>query len=42
MAGLRDIIVHEYDDIRLDIIQDIVEIELPKILPILQPLLTES
>jgi uncharacterized protein with HEPN domain len=41
MAGLRDIIVHEYDDIRLDIIQDIVEIELPKILPILQPLLTE-
>ncbi len=41
MAGLRDIIVHEYDDIRLDIIRDIVEIELPKILPILQPLLTE-
>jgi uncharacterized protein with HEPN domain len=42
MAGLRDIIVHEYDDIRLDIIQDIVEIELPQILPILQPLLTET
>ncbi len=42
MAGLRDIIVHEYDDIRLDIVRDIVEIELPKILPILQPLLTES
>ena len=41
MTGLRDIIVHEYDDIRLDIIRDIVEIELPKILPILQPLLTE-
>ncbi|MFM7602636.1 MAG: DUF86 domain-containing protein [Pseudanabaena sp.] len=41
MAGLRDIIVHEYDDIRLDIIRDIVEIELPKVLPILQPLLTE-
>lgn len=42
MAGLRNIIVHEYDDIRLDIIRDIVEIELPKILPILQPLLIES
>ena len=41
MTGLRDIIVHEYDDIRLDIIRDIVEIELLKILPILQPLLTE-
>jgi len=42
MAGLRDIIVHEYDDIRLDIIRDIVEIELPQILPIMQLLLTES
>ena len=41
MAGLRNIIVHEYGDIRLDIIRDIVEIELLKILPILQPLLTE-
>ena len=41
MVGLRDIIVHEYGDIQLDIIRDIVEIELLKILPILQPLLTE-
>ncbi len=36
MAGLRDVIVHEYDDINLDIIKDIVEMELQKILPLLQ------
>jgi uncharacterized protein with HEPN domain len=42
MAGLRDIIVHKYDDIKLDIIRDVVDIELPKILQLLQPLLTDS
>ncbi|MGB7250944.1 MAG: HepT-like ribonuclease domain-containing protein [Phormidesmis sp.] len=38
MAGLRDIIVHEYDGIDLDIIRDVVELELPNILPLLQDL----
>jgi uncharacterized protein with HEPN domain len=38
MAGLRDVVVHEYDDINLEIIQDIAELELPAILPLLQRL----
>ena len=33
MAGLRDIVVHEYDDVNLEIIRDVVEIELPALLP---------
>lgn len=36
MAGLRDIIVHEYDDVNLEIIRDVVELELPSILLFLQ------
>ncbi|MDB9516408.1 DUF86 domain-containing protein [Roseofilum reptotaenium CS-1145] len=39
MAGLRDIIVHEYDDLKLDIIRQIIEVELPAVLQSLQPLL---
>ena len=39
MAALRDVVVHEYDDINLDIIQDVVELELPKILPLLEDLI---
>ncbi len=42
MAGLRDVVVHEYDDINLDIIQDVVELELPAILPLLENLMTHE
>ena len=41
IAGLRDVIVHEYDEINLDIIRDIVELELPSILPRLQALMSD-
>ncbi|MFG3816943.1 HepT-like ribonuclease domain-containing protein [Limnothrix redekei] len=39
MAGLRDFVVHEYDVINLEIIQDVVNFELPKLLPLLKSLL---
>ena len=38
MAGLRDVIVHEYDDINLEIIRDVAELELPAILSLLEGL----
>jgi uncharacterized protein with HEPN domain len=41
MAGLRDFVVHEYDVINLEIIQDVVNDELPKLLPILKNLLSQ-
>ena len=31
MAGIRDVLIHDYDSIDLDIIWNVVEFELPKI-----------
>ncbi len=42
MAGLRDIIVHKYDGIDLAIIRDVVVLELPNILPLLQDLIDST
>lgn len=39
MAGLRDVIVHEYDEIDLARLKPVIEIELPKVLQDLQRLL---
>jgi len=39
MAGLRDVVVHEYDDLDFRTVRDIVEQELPKVLEDLLPLL---
>jgi uncharacterized protein with HEPN domain len=39
MAGLRDVVVHEYDEIDLAILKPVVEIELAKVLQDLKPLL---
>jgi uncharacterized protein with HEPN domain len=42
MAGLRDIVVHNYDDVDLDIIRDVIEIELPGILTSLQIIIAKD
>jgi uncharacterized protein with HEPN domain len=39
MAGLRDVTVHEYDEIDLARLKPVIEVELPKVLQDLQPLL---
>ena len=39
MAGLRDVIVHEYGEIDLARLKPVIEIELPKVLQDLQRLL---
>jgi uncharacterized protein with HEPN domain len=39
MAGLRDIVVHEYDDINLVVLREIIEVSLPEVFQLLQPLL---
>jgi uncharacterized protein with HEPN domain len=39
MAGLRDVVVHEYDDLDFRTVRDIVEKELPTVLEDLLPLL---
>ncbi|MBW4695063.1 MAG: DUF86 domain-containing protein [Lyngbya sp. HA4199-MV5] len=39
IAGMRDVIVHEYDQIDLDVVWDVVQKKLPELLTLLQPLL---
>jgi uncharacterized protein with HEPN domain len=39
IAGMRDVIVHEYDQIDLDIVWDVIQNKLSELLPLLEPLL---
>ncbi|MEI6426847.1 MAG: DUF86 domain-containing protein [Pseudanabaena sp. ELA607] len=39
MAGMRDRLVHDYKNIDLDILWDIVQVEIPKLLVQIQPML---
>jgi uncharacterized protein with HEPN domain len=39
MAGMRDILVHDYDQIDIDVIWDVIQNKLPELLILLQPLL---
>ncbi len=41
MAGLRDVVVHKYDEIDLDVLREIVDVNLPEVFRLLQPLLTQ-
>ncbi|MCT7980764.1 HepT-like ribonuclease domain-containing protein [Laspinema olomoucense] len=38
LAGMRDVIVHEYDQVDLDIVWDVIHREIPKLLVQLEPL----
>jgi uncharacterized protein with HEPN domain len=42
IAGMRDVIVHEYDQVDLDVVWDVVQNKLPELLTLLQPLLPSS
>jgi uncharacterized protein with HEPN domain len=39
IAGMRDVIVHEYDQVDLDVVWDVIQNKLPELLIFLQPLL---
>lgn len=39
MAGLRDVVVHDYEEVDFDILKDIIDVNLPEVLRLLQPLL---
>ena len=42
MAGIRDRIVHEYDNVRLDIVWDVANQEIPELLEKITPLLPKK
>ena len=39
IAGMRNVIVHEYDQVDLIIVWDVIRNKLPELLPLLEPLL---
>lgn len=39
IAGMRDVIVHEYDQVDLDVVWDVVQNQLPELLTLIKPLL---
>jgi uncharacterized protein with HEPN domain len=39
MAGLRDVVIHDYDELDLDILWNVIHINLPDILPEIQAIL---
>lgn len=39
MAGMRDVIVHEYDQLDLDVVWDVIENKLSELLNLIDPLL---
>ncbi len=39
MAGMRDVIIHEYDQLDLDVVWDVVTNKLPGLLSLIDPLL---
>lgn len=39
---MRDVIVHEYDQVDLDVVWDVIENRLPELLTLLAPLLPEE
>ncbi len=36
MAGLRDVVIHDYDELDFDILWNVIQVNLPEILPQLQ------
>ncbi|CDM98449.1 conserved protein of unknown function [Limnospira indica PCC 8005] len=36
MAGLRDVVIHDYDELDFDILWNVIQVNLPDILPQIQ------
>lgn len=39
MAGLRDVVIHDYDELGFDILWNVIHVNLPEILPEIQSIL---
>ena len=42
MAGMRDILVHQYDRVNLNTLWDVIRDDIPKLLELIKPLLPDS
>ena len=39
MAGMRNLMIHDYDDIDLEIVWDTVQQDLPRLIDVIEPLI---
>lgn len=39
IAGMRDVLTHQYDEIDLDVMWDVIQLNIPQLLSMLEPLL---
>ena len=42
IAGMRDIVMHQYDRINLDLVWDVIQTKVPELLAAIQPLLPDQ
>lgn len=42
IAGMRDVLIHKYDQVDFDVIWDVVQRKLPELLTLLEPILPSS
>lgn len=42
IAGMRDVLIHKYDQVDFDVIWDVVQKKLPELLTLLEPILPSS
>lgn len=42
IAGMRDVLIHKYDQVDFDVIGDVVQNKLPELLALIEPLLPSS
>jgi uncharacterized protein with HEPN domain len=42
MAGMRDVLTHQYDEVDLDVVWEVVHSDIPQLLELIQPLLPKN
>ena len=42
MAGMRDILAHQYDRVNLNTLWDVIQFDIPELLELIEPLLPDS
>jgi uncharacterized protein with HEPN domain len=42
MAGMRDVLTHQYDEVDLDVVWEVVQSDIPQLLSLIQPLFPDN
>jgi uncharacterized protein with HEPN domain len=42
MSGMRDVLTHQYDEVDLDVVWEVVQSDIPQLLELIQPLFPKN